>query len=214
MLPSWMGNGFSILAFTVFMFIIGHAAFYVWGNEQLRKIIAYAALLVGGGTILTSFVTSESVVNSTKSELLSYPLNRSAKDLEDRIGGSISYLCGFNAVKLPSSPPNFDEIEAERRQACDIVKEFGRYARSEWKREGHLFVVPDAGQRDVTDVVWKNSVETVVEAAKYYNSIVDEMNALKPERWLFWAAVEPFLLAFSWCAGLVAMGPTRKRHGR
>ncbi|MGO6740479.1 hypothetical protein ACC732_28455 [Rhizobium ruizarguesonis] len=211
MLPTWMANGPDLLIFSGVFFATFHILFYILGSETARNIGAYVAILLGGFAILTSYVNSEGVVNAQKSELLSTQVTRVGLDVEDQIERSENYLCGFPSIKLPTSPDNFDAIETDRLRACDVAKLYKQLAAREWRRGEQAFPTPDIGQATVTDRVWRQSLAEIERVADSYNALIAESQALKPRRWLLWAASEPFIISFSWCLGLSAVFPLRKR---
>lgn len=210
MFPEWMGNGWTLTYFTLGFLIASHLISYFLQSKRTRFWLSYAALLLGGAALLTSFHTASSAVNAAKLEYASRNLDRAAADLLEEIESTRRYMCNRRGVRTSMSPPNFDDIEELSKTICDMFTRIKSYADQEWGKKREPFNPPDVGLASVTDDVWKQSVESLQRVRDEYQKALTAVSELQPQPWLFWKALEPFVISAFWSLGLALLVPPRK----
>ncbi|MGS4989938.1 hypothetical protein ACVDG9_18390 [Roseibium sp. RP-7] len=205
MVPEWMGNGWVLTWFTAVALVVSHLTAYLLTDRKIRFWLAYSALFLGGAALLTSFHSAVGAVNSAKTELLADRLQRAGVDLIRDIAASKDFLCNFKGMRTPFSPPDFEEIETQRAAACNMFRQIKMYAETEWNSDGGAFVPPDVGLATVTDPVWKQSADRLGQVTTEYQILFDQLAEAQPQPWLFWSALEPFIISASWSLGLALM---------
>lgn len=212
MIPSWMGNGWTLTWFTVGSLFLSHAVSYFLANEKIRLSLAYMSLLLGGAALLTSFHSALGTVNTQKSQFAAANLESAQVDVHKEILAAEHYLCSFKGMRTANSPPSFDEIEEQRKLACQLFGAIKHYADTEWDPKKAVFAPPNANTVSIYDHVWRQSFDRLDQVVEIHAKALEALQRLQPEPWLFWSALEPFIIALSWSMGLALMLPARWRH--
>lgn len=207
--PEWMGSGYVLGLFTTIVFILSHLISMILTSDRVRHALTYLALFLGGAALLTSYHTALGTVGEVKAKLLMDRLTRAEEDIVREIATGENYLCNFKGVRSAFSPPNFDEIESMRNSACATFQALRTYATQDWQRGETKFSPPDVGLKLITDPVWRQSAERLETVVREHDAVVASLAEVKPSPWLFWAALEPFIISASWCLGLALMVPPR-----
>lgn len=170
LLPSWMGNGWGVLLFTFACFVGSHLAAIYIIDARIRGRITYAAVLLSGLTVLSSYVSSVGTINAVNSEILSHPLRQQAQDIDWQIKRSFNYFCEMNGQKTQFSPDDFEKIETQRELACGKVMRINEYANANWVRLEQSFEPPKNDLAVITDEIYKSSFSVLEQTISRYNN--------------------------------------------
>lgn len=206
-----MGDGWTLLWFTASVFAASHVLAHFVRYKKLRFWVGYGSLFLGGAALITSFHSGLTDVNAVREELAKDRLGRAGREILDRVAWSEDYLCNFPAVKTSSSPSDFDEINAERVLACHVFQQIGSYATTQWDSASSPFAPTDDGLSEITDRIWRQSIERLEEASAEHAAALEALSQLHVQAWPLWSGLEPFLISASWSVGLALMVPVRRR---
>ncbi|MCZ7453334.1 hypothetical protein [Rhizobium rhizogenes] len=212
MFPEWMGNGWALTGFTCGFLIVSHLISYFLRSKKIRFWLRYGALFLGGAALLTSFHSASRAVSAAKMELASGRLDRATVEVLREVAATQNHMCNFRGVRTSLSPPNFDEIEQLRQTMCAMFTRIKSYADEDWDKRQAAFTPPDVGLSSVTDLVWKQRVEQLQRVSNEHREALGEVSDLQPQSWLFWTALEPFVISASWSLGLALLVPPKRRR--
>lgn len=211
MFPEWMGNGWALTYFTCVFFIISHLISYFLKSEKVRFLLTYAAIFMGGAALLTSFHSASSAMSAAKMKLASERVDRAGVEVKRAISATKNTVCGLSFISGPDSPPNFIEIETDRKSMCDMFTRLELYGSQEWNPQSE-FTPPNVGLSSIKSLVFRVWANDLQYASDEHQKARSEVILHRPQSWLFWTALEPFVISASWSLGLALMIPHRRRQ--
>jgi hypothetical protein len=219
-MPNWAGSWTHLLWFFLGSLSLSHLCFYlIRPSEGAHRCFTYLAVALGGLSLVPTTFQSNAQIATIQRNALAPRLATDRELIVDQIGWAQRFVCGNPFVRTADSPPNFDQIEEDRRAACQMMSLIANTEDS-WLAPTGQARFPAIPPRISSQPDLSDTVTYVERAIREYNSDALEMRRLEASTQTTWIEISlavngPYIaaLAFSLALATVAFpaSPHRKR---
>jgi hypothetical protein len=217
-MPGWAGNWFLLVTFALVAATSAHLLLSrLRGVGKARIGAEYLAVALGGAALISGTFQSNAQVAAWKMENLRPRIEGAAGLVKSGVEWAADFECSRTFHRTEWSPPNLDQIEAQRAEACRRLTRI-RDTQSTWLRpersiDMRLFQQPPLRERWIA-----SDTETVRAAVADYNAVMSQYLSFKragptPLEVLF-TIITPYAAALALALGLATVAYPRNETGR
>jgi hypothetical protein len=207
-MPFWAGSYIGLAVVFLIALLVARRTAKHRDIDQVKKYLTYAAVVLGGFSIISLSVQSRSDVSQVEYNALASTLKSDSWSIKYSIEASLAALCA-NRERGEFSPVDFDQIYQSQKAGCEIMRKISDHVNAELDTPDKMLEIPDHGQSKLYSDVVLNEFRTLDKEVSDYNPTVELRRSYEPGNSvikLLVSILEPYAAVIAVAFGLVLAG--------